>query len=174
MRRPILFVVIVASTVALAVPLGAHAEIRSSAPEARQVVGGEVDHVDILYWVPGVRSAAIEVISPSGPIEVGETTISVSNTVASVEFAPLTEPGDYLVRHKELSVDGDETEGLFAFSFDPESSNVVGSLAERGGDGPNWLILGGALGLILVAVGVFWPGRRKGQQQGGDDTAGRS
>lgn len=164
MRRAFLFIAVVLATVSVAIPLSAHSEVRLRAPDARQTVGGEVDHIDILYWTP-IRTASISLVGPIGAVDVGETTVSDTNLVASVEFDPLTEPGDYVVQHTELSADGDTTDALYAFSYDPESATVLESLVDREGGGPNWLILGGALGIVLVAVGVFWPGRGKGEPE---------
>jgi len=164
MRRIVLFIGLVLATLGIAIPLSAHSEVRLRAPDARQTVGGEVDHIDILYWTP-IRSASIDLIGPNGAVDVGETAVSDTNLVASVEFDPLTEPGDYVVQHTELSADGDTTDALYAFSYDPQSATVLASLVDREGGGPNWLILGGALGIALVAVGVFWPGRGKDQSE---------
>lgn len=139
-------------------PAAAHSEVFERAPASGQVVGGVVDHIDISFWVP-VASGDIGLLDPDGvPVDVGATTLSASGRIASVEFVPLEMQGTYVVTHTELSEDGDTQTDAFAFTYDPESAEELGSLISRD-TGPNWLVLGGIAGLILVLAGIFWPGR---------------
>lgn len=139
-------------------PLAAHSEVFERAPESGQVVGGVVDHIDISFWVP-VSSGNIGLLGPDeAPIEVGPTSLSANGRIVSVEFEPLEQAGNYIVTHTELSEDGDTQTDAFAFVFDPESDRELASLISRD-SGPNWLLLGGVGGLILVLAGLFWPGR---------------
>ena len=139
-------------------PLGAHSEVFERAPASGQAVGGTVDHVDISFWVP-VATADITLQGPDGEaIPVGPSTLSANKRVASVDFSPLTEPGNYIVTHTELSDDGDTQTAQFGFIYDPDSGEELQSLIARE-SGPNWLLLGGVAGVVLVLAGLFWPGR---------------
>ena len=145
----------------LAVPGTAfgHSEVQFRAPEANQVLGGEIAHVDIQYWTP-VESAVIRLTDPDGQVLTSEdTVVSSRGFVASVGFDPITVPGTYKVDHVEESLDGDQQIGEFQFVYDPDSDVRIESLAERG-NGPNWLLLAG-IGVIVVGVaGLVIPRRR--------------
>ncbi len=137
----------------------AHSEVRQRAPEAGQVVGGTVTHVDISFWVP-VAEGTTSLTGPDGdPIPVGETTLSPNGLVTSVEFDALVEPGSYVVEHTELANDGDIQTQQFGFVYQPDAEGRVASLIERS-TGPNWPLL---LGIVLIVgglAGFFAPWRR--------------
>ena len=142
----------------LAGPLGAHSEVFERAPASGQAVGGTVDHVDISFWVP-VATADIKLQGPDGEaIAVGPSTLSANKRIASVEFSPLTEAGNYIVTHTELSDDEDTQTAQYGFTYDPDGGEELQSLITRE-NGPNWVLLGGVSGVILLLAGLFWPGR---------------
>ncbi len=151
-------IVVVALGFVLADQVAAHSEVFERAPASGQVVGGAVDHIDISFWVP-VASGEITLTDSSGePVEVGATELSANGRVLSVGFSALTEQGGYVVTHTELSEDGDSQTAQFAFVYDPSSDARVVPLLERD-TGPNWVLLGGLAGVILILAGLFWPGR---------------
>lgn len=138
----------------------AHSEVFERAPTSGQVLGGTVDHVDISFWTP-VSSAEILLTGPDDlPIPVGETMLLSEGRVITADFEPLVEPGGYVVTHSELSDDGDVQTAQFAFTFDPDSDVRITPLVVRD-DGPNWVVLGGLAGVILILAGFFWPGRSR-------------
>lgn len=161
MRIRLFFTVVLVALGLTAVDqVAAHSEVFERAPASGQVVGGTVDHVDISFWVP-VTSGEILLTDPSGePVSVGPTELAANGRIVSTEFAPLTEPGAYVVTHTELAEDGDSQTAQFAFTFDPSSDGRIVALLERQ-TGPNWLLLGGLAGVILILAGLFWPGRSK-------------
>lgn len=144
--------------VGAAAPVVAHAEIRERAPAAGQILGGRVDHVDILYLGP-IERAEIVLLGPDGErIEIGEAEIRRNGLIVTVDFDPLTVPGSYTVAHRELAADGDEQSDAYAFEYDPDSDGRLESLFERD-TGPNWLVLGGIGAIVLVALIAFMPRR---------------
>lgn len=148
-----------ALAVALAGPALAHAEVRERAPAAGQTLGGRVDHIDISFDGP-VVTAEILLLGPDGEqIDVGETMIRRDGLITSVEFPPLSVPGNYTVSHVELAADGDEQRAAFGFVYDPDSEERLASLVARD-DGPNWVVLGAIGAAVLLAVGLFAPRRR--------------
>ena len=71
----------------------------------------------------------------------------------------MTEPGRYVVTHTELSTDGDiQTEEWF-FVLDPTSENRIVPIgtATLGDGGPNWILLLGGAGVVMILAGLLWP-----------------
>lgn len=161
MKMRVLFACLVVAVVGLSIsPLMAHSEVFERAPASGQVLGGTVDHIDISFWAP-VASGEILLAGPDDrPISVGETTLLSNGRVVTTDFEALVEPGRYVVTHTELADDGDIQTASFAFTFDPESDARLTSLVARD-DGPNWVLLGGVTGVILLLAGFFWPGRSR-------------
>jgi methionine-rich copper-binding protein CopC len=158
-RRPLVLfgLILLLAAVFAASPAQAHSELRERAPAADSVVG-EVTHIDLLFWTP-IAGAEIQLFGPDQvQIETGETTVSGTGLISSIEFDPLTEPGRYAVTHTETSIDTDVQTAAFTFEFDPTSEAVVASLLERP-TGPNWVILAGVAGVVLVLAGLFAPRR---------------
>lgn len=140
-----------------------HSEVQFRAPEADQVLGGEIDHVDIQYWTP-VESAVIRVTDPDGRVlTTDETVVSSRGFVVSVGFDPITIPGTYQVDHVEESLDGDQQIGEFQFVFDPDSDVRIESLVASD-SGPNWLLLAG-IGVIVVGIAGLVIPRRSGRSK---------
>lgn len=148
-----------ALVVGLGGSLGAHTDVWQRSPAAGQAFGGVVDEVQISF-VAAVGSSNISVIGPDGEsLEISPTRLESADRIAVAEFPALTEAGAYVVTHRELAADGDVQTDAFQFFFDPTSENAVVPLL--GQDGPNWPLLGVLAGVVLILVGVFWPGRTK-------------
>ena len=157
--RPIAIVLglTLALTLGAVSPLAAHTEVWQRSPAAGQAYGGTIDEIQISF-VASVASTEMTMVGPNDePIEMTELRLESADRVAVAEFAPLTEAGRYLVTHSELAADGDIQTDSFQFFFDPTSSQEVVPLL--GQDGPNWPLLGGLAGVILILAGLFWPGR---------------
>lgn len=140
-------------------PLGAHTEVFERAPIAGVPVGGVVDQVNISFW-SNVLTSNITVTGPDGQaIDVATTQLVSENRIATTTFPELTEPGRYVVNHTELSPDGDIQSAEFFFVFDPTSDNRLIPVAPAviGDSGPNWVLIVGAAGVILILAGVLWP-----------------
>lgn len=158
-RRGLVWVVVLAVTIMLGIsPVIAHSEIRQQSPAVGQTVGGDVSHIDFLYWTP-IRDGSVQIEGPDGPVSGIEIAISPNNLVLSADFPALSTAGAYTVTRTELSVDGDEVTSKFGFIYDPNSPLEVLSLVARD-SGPNWGILGGLLVFVGLAGFLLWPGRR--------------
>lgn len=142
-------------------PLGAHSEVFERAPIAGQAVGGVVDQVDVSFWAP-VISSRITIVGPDGiEIEAEATSLTTGDRIASTTFPELTEEGRYVVTHAELSADGDLQSAEWFFVFEAASENRLIPLSGAGGEGPNWILILAASGVILILAGVLWPKRSK-------------
>ena len=136
----------------------AHSEVFERAPAIGQVVTGDVDHVDISFFLP-VTESTISLVDPDGnEISVSEAEVATSGQITSVEFEPLTVEGRYTVNHVETSIDGDVQEGTFSFIFNATEGEEIASLIARN-TGPNWVLLVFITGVIMFLAGIFWPGR---------------
>jgi len=138
--------------------LNAHSEVWERAPSAGQAVGGTVDRVDISFITP-IESGVILLAGPDGePLAVSDTVLAENKRIITVEFDALVEPGAYVVTHTELSNDGDVQTDRFQFIYDPENDGRFSPLIDTDA-GPNWILLAGMGGVILILAGIFWPGR---------------
>ncbi len=143
-------------------PAAAHSELRERAPAADSVVGGEVTHIDLLFWTP-IEGAEIQLFGPDQvQLSVGSTSVSDTGLISSVEFPALTAPGVYAVTHTETSIDEDVQTAAFTFTYDPASEAEVASLLERSA-GPNWTVLAAIAGVVLVLAGLFAPRRSRSE-----------
>ena len=160
-RLPFLLgVLLLVGSVFATAPALAHSELRERAPSADSVVGGDVAHIDLLFWTP-INGAEIQLFGPDQkPIDVGTTSVSATGLISSVEFPALTEPGRYAVTHTETSVDLDVQTAAFTFTFDPDADDRVASLLERSA-GPNWVLLAVIAGVVLVLAGLLAPRRTR-------------
>ena len=155
------FLVLAAAIWIAAAPyLGAHSEVFERAPESGQVVTGTVDHVDISFWSE-IESGEIELLDPNLElVAVSDTVLAPNGRIVSVDFEPLTVEGRYIVTHSELSFDGDFQEAKYLFYYNASEGESLATLIARD-TGPNWPLLAGVGGVILVLAGVFWPGRTR-------------
>ncbi|MCY3634882.1 MAG: copper resistance protein CopC [bacterium] len=181
-RKAVALVVAIAIVLALLLSLlvvfsetaAAHAEMRRSAPNPGQVVGGVVDRVEMEFREPiqphGSNGVALQY--PDGTLTL--TAIEVNGHLVRGRFDPLTEPGRYKVIWELLDQsDGDWATEEWEFTYDPAAvppewlpeSAAQGS----GGDGG---ISGGTVALIVIipvavvlAGWLFWPRRGKSRRR---------
>lgn len=152
--RPILLSIAVAvgTSVLLAVPAGAHAEIRDSDPERGGVAPTGLDELSMTFISFDPEGPlAVEVTDESGDdVVAGELQVSARDSVVTVPLEPL-EPGDYTVHWHAMSDDGDGvSEGSFGFTAESADGGVG-----------TWLVWAVAL---LIPVAIFLrPGRRRGR-----------
>ena len=159
-RRLLAILVVLAAGTVITSPLGAHTDVFEYAPIPGEPIGGTVDSINISYWA-NVLSSTILLTGPDGErIEVSSTQLSSGDRIASTTFPELTEPGRYIVDHGELSLDGDFQTAQWFFFFEPESDNRFVPLVS-GGSGPNWILLLGISGVVLIVAGILWPKRAK-------------
>ncbi len=146
----------------------AHAEMRRSAPNPGQTVGGLVHRVEMEFREPirPHQSNGVALQYPDGTRVL--TTIEVNGHLVRGRFDPLTEPGTYKVIWELLDdSDGDWATEEFEFTYDPAAAPpewLPESAAEGSGDGG---ISASTIALIVIipvavvlAVWLFWPRRR--------------
>lgn len=147
----------------------AHAEMRRSAPDPGQTVGGVVDRVEMEFREPirPHQSNGVALQYPDGTRAL--TRIEVNGHLVRGHFDPLTEPGTYKVIWELLDdSDGDWATEEFEFTYDPAAAPpewLPESAAEGSGGGGG--ISGSTIALIVVipvavvlAAWVFWPRKR--------------
>ncbi len=147
----------------------AHAEMRRSAPNPGQTVGGIVDRVEMEFREPirPHQSNGVALQYPDGTRALMR--IEVNGHLVRGRFNPLTEPGPYKVIWELLDdSDGDWATEEFEFTYDPDAAPpewLPASAAEGSGGGGG--ISGSTIALIVVipvavvlAVWVFWPRKR--------------
>lgn len=175
-RKAVALVVAIAIVLALLFSLlvvfsdsaAAHAEMRRSAPNPGQVVGGLVDRVEMEFREPiqPHDSNGVALMYPDGTLIL--TAIEVDGHLVRGSFDPLTEPGTYKVIWELLDQsDGDWATEEWEFTYDPAAAPpewLPESAAE--GSGGNGGISGGTVTLIVIvavaavlALWLFWPRR---------------
>ena len=181
-RKAVALVVAIAIVLALLLSLlavfsdsaAAHAEMRRSAPNPGQTVGGVVDRVEMEFREPiqPDDSNGVALQYPDGTRAL--TSIEVDRHLVRGRFDPLTEPGRYKVIWELLDQsDGDWATEEFAFTYDPAAAPpewLPASAAEGSGGGGG--ISGSTLALMVIipvaavlAAWVFWPRKRKSAQR---------
>lgn len=147
----------------------AHAEMRRSAPNPGQVVGGVVDRVEMEFQDP-IRphpSNGVALQYPDGSRIL--TAIEVNGHLVRGQFDPLTESGRYKVIWELLDdSDGDWATEEFEFTYDPAATRpewLPESAAEGSGGGGGTSASTVALVVIIpvaavLAVWLFWPRNR--------------
>ena len=175
-RKAVALVVAIAIVLALLFSLlvvfsdtaAAHAEMRRSAPNPGQAVGGVVDRVEMEFREPiqPHDSNGVALQYPDGTLTL--TDIEVNGHLVRGRFDPLTEPGTYKVIWELLDQsDGDWATEEWEFTYDPAAAPpewLPESAAEGSGGGG---ISGVTVALIVIipvavilAVWLFWPRRR--------------
>ena len=176
-QRAVALVVAIAIVLALLFSLlvvfsdtaAAHAEMRRSAPNPGQTVGGMVDRVEMEFREPirPHQSNGVALQYPDGTRAL--TRIEVNGHLVRGRFNTLTEPGTYKVIWELLDdSDGDWASEEFEFTYDPAAAPpewLPPSAAEgSGGDGGIGASTIALIVIIPVAVvlagWLFWPRRR--------------
>lgn len=152
--RPILLSIVLAVTASalLAVPAGAHAEIRDSGPERGGVAPVGLEELSMTFIsLDPAGPLAVEVTDEAGTdVVAGEPQVSARDSVVTVPVEPL-DPGDYTVRWRAMSDDGDGvSEGSFGFTAESADGGVG-----------TWLVW--AVALLIPAAIFLRPGRWRGR-----------
>lgn len=148
---------ILALTLAVALgvagPALAHTEVQRATPAPGAVVTSTVDSIELLFLDPVLPSVVIDVATTDGaPVDdVDEVEHSEDGRTATVTFAPLAEPGGYVVSYEFVAVDGDAQQDAYRFTYDPDEGSSSGT-------GPFVLA---AVGAAVVAVLVVALRRRR-------------
>ncbi|MEM8745680.1 MAG: copper resistance protein CopC [Actinomycetota bacterium] len=150
-----LVLAVVALVVTAAGPVLAHSGLAAASPGPGSRVGGEITEIRLFY--ADIITDITGSVSLMGGDEL-ESEFVLENTVeATIVLAePLSEPGEYAVRHTVDSIDGDIVEAAYLFSYDPAAPPPQFVFVEETDDGGlawwAWTILGVATAVILVLV----------------------
>jgi methionine-rich copper-binding protein CopC len=104
-------------------PVAAHTELLQASPGASQRVGGTLEHIDLAFLEP-VSEAVVEVELGGLPLD-GETIVSDGTIIRFQLDEPLREAGRYDVAYRMISLDLDESEGGYWFTFAPEAPEAL-------------------------------------------------
>lgn len=135
----------------------AHDEIESSVPEHQSQFDEPITEVTINFGEP-VGGVELGLRGPDDERIAGEVTV-ISDTEARLEFAELTDEGQYIVQYL-AEEDGHLVAGAISFTY--------GDRAGQGVDGSIWIIFGVAAAAILAA-GAFFSFRRSNTPDGAND-----
>lgn len=142
-----------------AVPAAAHGSLLQGSPGPGQVVGGQVDGVDLAFTEP-VSRIELTITGPDGPVG-GSLNAEAGQIVRFVLDQPLTTPGPYRVDYAFVSADGDPVATGYTFTHDPSAPPPI-PLAPVIDDGmsPGWLLV--VLPAVVAAVAVVAVLSRRG------------
>jgi methionine-rich copper-binding protein CopC len=138
--RSALVIGLVATAVAVPSLAAAHDGPQSTNPRAASTVDGVVDHVDIDFGID-VRDPAMQIYDPTfEPLD--STTSQTGPQTVRLDFAPLSQEGEYIISYFATATDGHAFSASFGFDY----------VRDAGGanTGP-WLVFGIAAVIILAA-----------------------
>ena len=175
-RKAVALLVAIAIVLALLLSLlvvfsetaAAHAEMRRSAPNPGQVVGGLVDRVEMAFREP-IRpheANGVALMYPDGTLVL--TGVTINKRLVRASFDPLTEFGTYTVIWELLDdSDGDWVREEWEFTYDPSAAPPEW-LPESAAEGSGGGISGVTVALIVIipiavvlAAWLFWPRRSR-------------
>ncbi|MGK0273672.1 MAG: methionine-rich copper-binding protein CopC [Ilumatobacter sp.] len=138
----------------------AHDEIESSIPEHQSQINEPIDEVTINFGEP-VSGVELGLRGPDDERIAGEVTV-ISDTEAHLNFATLTEEGEYIVQYL-AEEDGHLVAGAITFTY--------GDRAGEGADAGIWIIFG-VVAVAILGAGAFFSFRRNNAPGGAvnDDT----
>lgn len=154
-RLSLLLAVAAVLTVSSTVPARAHTEVQRAVPAPGEVVADEIDRVELQFLDPVLPTVRIAVATIDGEsvASQGDVVHSDDGRVASVSFAALSTPGNYVVEYDFVAIDGDAQSDAYRFTYAPEGDDVGWS-----GVG---LTMVGAVGLGLVGAVAVAVRRRR-------------
>ncbi|WP_395153261.1 copper resistance protein CopC [Ilumatobacter sp.] len=126
----------------------AHDEIESSVPEHQAQIDEPITEVTINFGEP-VDGVELGLRGPDDERIAGEVTV-ISDTKARLNFAKLTEEGQYIVQYL-AEEDGHLVAGAITFTY--------GDRAEQGAAIGIWIIFG-VVAAAILGVGAFFSFRR--------------
>lgn len=148
--RSLLVAVTLALTVSVGVGSGAaaHDEISSSEPADRSQFDDPISEVTIEFGAP-VDGVEIALVDPDDR-EIEGTIVKVSDTTARLEFEPLADEGQYIVRYL-AEEDGHLVAGAISFVYGSEDGTGAGATT--------WVIFG-VVAAVILAIGGWLSLRR--------------
>lgn len=153
-----LVVALSAAAFAAAPTAWAHSGLAAASPGPGETVGGDVDLVQLFYGDLIVEFDATITRQADGAVLDAEAVMTSEITGELRLAAPLTEPGEYAVRHTVLSIDDDVVEAAYLFSYEPSAPSPIlvflpdeeGAHDDGGWAWWVWALLG--VGLVVIVV----------------------
>ena len=145
---------VIATSVSFSSVALAHDEIESSVPEHQAQINEPITEVTINFGEP-VDVVELGLRGPDDERIAGEVTV-ISDTEARLNFAKLTEEGQYIVQYI-AEEDGHLVAGAISFTY--------GDRAGQGADAVIWIIFG-VVAAAVLGVGAFFSFRRKNAPDG--------
>ena len=145
---------VIATSVSFSSVALAHDEIESSVPEHQAQINEPITEVTINFGEP-VDGVELGLRGPDDERIAGEVTV-ISDTEARLNFAKLTEEGQYIVQYI-AEEDGNLVAGAISFTY--------GDRAGQGADAVIWIIFG-VVAAAVLGVGAFFSFRRKNAPDG--------
>lgn len=150
-------VAVASSIAALFVGLGvawAHSGLAAASPGPGAIVGGEIDRIEIFYG--DIITAFDGTITLQTTGETLPSTSELTSDIAGTIFLdqPLSENGEYAVRHTITSLDSDVVEATYLFTFETSAAPPQFVFVEEEEENTSppvlWIVLG--VGLVVIAV----------------------
>lgn len=146
-----------AALAVLAVPVGAHTEVRTADPAPASEVAGPVDSVTLTFLSEIRPGGTIDLEGPDGPIILdAPTALSADALTMEVTFDPVDVVGDYVVRYSFVAADGDAQSEGYRF-------RIVATADEDGASPPVGAAVAAA-GLVVALAVVVGKRRRHGTE----------
>jgi methionine-rich copper-binding protein CopC len=164
---------VVAATMALAVPAGAHTELQATKPADGASVTAPIDEVTLTFNGPVRADGSTVTITGPGGQTVQNGPVSVIDTVVHQPVSPLRS-GAYQVDWRVVAADGHALTGQFLFQvnlppeLEPTTPASTPAATDQGvptdAAAPSdptgwWWVAGGALAVVLGAF-LLWLSRR--------------
>ena len=168
-----MLLVILAAVFGGAAGVSAHSGLAAASPGPGATVGGDVSEVQ-LFYADFITTFDATVTAPSG-----EVLASNSQMLSDIEAvitldAPLSETGEYAVRHTITSIDGDVVETAYLFSYDPSAPPPTLLFVEPDEGGVSIAVIVvavvGALVIAVLAWRLFASMRRRDELTGSEPT----
>jgi methionine-rich copper-binding protein CopC len=142
-------------------PAEAHDDIVGSDPESGTVVDDPITEVTIEFGVEVNDDVELALFGPGDDNLIEDTTtVILSPTTAKIEFAPVEQEGQYIVRYLTTATE-DQHFLVGAVSF------TYGSASGSGG--VNWMLLAIPM-IIILAIGTAWSYRLHRQRAANADS----
>lgn len=131
----------------------AHSGLAAASPGPGVTVGGEITEIQMFYGDIIVTFDAT-VTSPSGT-EIDVTTEMLSDIQGLIALAaPLSEEGEYAVRHTITSIDTDVVESAYLFSYQASAPAPQLIFLPEEEEGSPWIVWA-AVGVGTLVIGVL-------------------
>jgi len=143
----------------------AHSGLIAASPGPGETVGGDVSTIQLFYGDIIVSFDATITRQADGELLEAEA-VMTSEITGELRLAePLSEPGEYAVRHTVLSIDDDVVEAAYLFSYEPDAPEPILVFLPDDDEGGlawwAWTIIGvGAVVIIVLVVRLILSIRR--------------